>query len=164
VSGPVITDPTCGAFRRLRPESLVDGRVHRFVVGEDTRVRVLDADDAARELGDPFATVLLFRGIVPRTAGEVLEALEREAPERGAPLFFLPGEGSQIPMSAATAGVERRLRFLVASGVGPDAADVLVSAFHHDEGSVELMAWDRGSGGFKYYQTVGPSERQPCIG
>ena len=53
MSGPIITDLTCGAFRRLRPESLVDGRVHRFVVGEDTRVRVLEPDDAARELGDP---------------------------------------------------------------------------------------------------------------
>jgi hypothetical protein len=156
VSGPVITDTTCGAFRRLRPESLVDGRVHRFVVGEDTRVRVLDADDAARELGDPFATVLLLRGIFPRTAGEVLEALQREAPELGAPLFFLLGEGSQIPMSAATAGVQRRLRFLVATGVGPEGADVLFSAFHPDEGDVELMAWDRRSGGFNFYQTVGP--------
>lgn len=155
MSGPVITDPTCGAFRRLRPESLVDGRVHRFVVGEDTRVRVLEPDDAARELGDPFATVLLLRGIFPRTAGQVLEALQREAPDLGQPLFFLLGEGSQIPMSAATAGVQRRLRFLVAHGVGPEGADVLVSAFHPDEGDVELMAWDRRSGGFNYYQTVG---------
>jgi hypothetical protein len=157
VSGPVITDITCGAFRRLQPESLQDGRVHRFVVGEDTRVRVLDADDAARELGDPFATVLLLRGIFPRTAGEVLEALQREAPDLGEPLFFLLGEGSQIPMSAATEGVSRRLRFLVAHGVGNEGADVLVSAFHPDEGTVELMAWDRRAGGFNYYQTVGPS-------
>jgi hypothetical protein len=157
VSGPVITDITCGAFRRLRPESLQDGRIHRFVVGEDTRVRVLDADEAARELGDPFATVLLLRGIFPRTAGEVLEALQREAPDLGEPLFFLLGEGSQIPMSAATEGVSRRLRFLVAHGVGNEGADVLVSAFHPDEGNVELMAWDRRAGGFNYYQTVGPS-------
>jgi hypothetical protein len=53
VSGPVITDTTCGAFRRLRPESLQPGRMHRFVVGEDTAVRVLTQDEAARELCDP---------------------------------------------------------------------------------------------------------------
>jgi hypothetical protein len=102
VSGPVITDTTCGAFRRLRPESLQPGRVHRFVVGEDTAVRVLTQAEAARELGDPFATLLLLRGVFPRTAGEVLEALDRAAPA-GDPLrrslFFLVGEGSQIPMT-----------------------------------------------------------------
>lgn len=157
MSGPVITDTTCGAFRRLRPESLQDGRVHRFVVGEDTRVRVLTGEEAAGELGDPFATALLLRGSFPRTAGQVLEALQQQAPELGRPLFFLLGEGSQIPFSAATAGVQRRLRFLVALGVGPEGADVLISAFHPDEGDVELMAWDRRSGGFNYYQTVGAS-------
>jgi hypothetical protein len=160
VSGPVITDTTCGAFRRLRPESLQPGRVHRFVVGEDTAARVLTQDEAARELGDPFATLLLLRGIFPRTAGEVLEALDRAAPS-GDPLrrslFFLVGEGSQIPMSSATAAVNRNLRFVVARGVGAEGADVLVSAFHPDTGDVELMSWDRRAGGFNYYQTVGDS-------
>ena len=160
MSGPVVPDPTCAAFRRLPPESLQDGRVHRFVVGEDTRVRVLDADEAARELGDPFATVLLLRGVFPRTAGEVLEALDRAVPA-GDPLregfVFLLGEGSQIPMSAATKAVDRRLRFLVARGISGQGSDLLLSAFHPDEGNVELMAWDRTNGGFNYYQTVGRS-------
>jgi hypothetical protein len=160
VSGPVITDTTCGAFRRLRPESLQPGRVHRFVVGEDPAVRVLALDEAERELGDPFATMLLLRGIFPRTAGEVLEELDRVAPavdplRRG--FFFLLGEGSQIPMTPATARVDRNLRFLAARGIGADGADLLVSAFHPDEGDVELMSWDRRSGGFNYYQTVGES-------
>ena len=157
MSGPIVTETTCGAFRQLPPSSLQDGRIHRFVVGEDTRVRVLDTDEASRELGDPFATTLLLRGVFPRTAGETLEALQREAPSLGKPLFFLLGEGSQIPMSAATAGVQRRLRFLVAHGVGRQGADVLLSAFHPDEGDAELMAWDHRSGGFNYYQTVGDS-------
>ena len=157
MSGPVLPDTTCGAFRRLRPESLQDGRIHRFVVGEDSRVRVFDADDAARGLGDPFATLLLLRGVFPRTAGEALDQLREAAPDAGEPLFFLLGEGSQIPMSTATEGVQRRLRFLVAHGVGREGADALISAFHPDEGDVELMAWDRRAGGFNYYQTVGPS-------
>jgi hypothetical protein len=132
--------------------------IHRFVVGEDAGVRVLSTAEAARELGDPFASLLLLRGVFPRTAGEVLAALDRETPE-GDPLrqgfTFLLGEGSQIRMSGATENVDRRLRFLVARGVSTVGADVLVSSFHPDEGDVELMAWDHRSGGFNFYQSVG---------
>lgn len=153
-------DTSCAAFRRLSPDALRPDAVHRFVVGEDTAVRVLSASEAADELGDPFAQRLLLQGIFPRTAGGVLEALDRASPE-GDPLrkgfIFLVGEGSQIPMSPATADVQRRLRFLVARGLGADGADVLMSAFSPDEGDVEVMAWDARSGGFNFYQTVGQS-------
>jgi hypothetical protein len=155
-AAPAVT--TCAAFRNLPPESLRPGAVHRFLVGEDAAVRVLSGQEAAAELGDPFATLLLLRGIFPKTAGEVLEALDREAPSGDrlrTGLVFLLGEGSQIPVSAATAAVARRLRFVVTRGMSTDGADVLVSAFHPDEGDVELMAWDARSGGFNYYQTVG---------
>jgi hypothetical protein len=153
-----VSDTTCAAFRRLPPGTLRPNAIHRFVVGEDAEVRVLSTAEAARELGDAFATLLLLRGFFPSTAGEVLAALDRETSE-GDPLrhgpTFLLGEGSQIRMSAATRNVDRRLRFLVARGIGKDGADVLVSAFHPDEGDVELMAWDHRAGGFNYYQSVG---------
>ncbi len=158
--GSPVTDTTCAAFRRLSPEALRPDAVHRLVVGEDSRLRVLDSDEAAAELGDPFATLLLLRGVFPRTAGEVLEALDGAAPP-GDPLreglVFLLGEGSQIAMTPETRSVDRRLRFLVARGVGEEGADVLLSASSPDEGDVELMAWDRRSGGFNFYQTVGSS-------
>ena len=160
MGSPTIPDTTCAAFRRLPPQLLQPDRVHRFVVGEDRAPRVLTGEEAAAELGDPFATLLLLRGVFPRTAGEVLAALDRATIE-GDPLrrgfFFLVGEGSQIPMTPATATVDRNLRFLAARGIGPDGADVLISSFHPDEGNVELMSWDRRSGGFNYYQTVGAS-------
>ena len=160
MGSPTIPDTTCAAFRRLAPELLQPDRVHRFVVGEDPAPWALTGEEAAAELGDPFATLLLLRGVFPRTAGEVLAALDRATIE-GDPLrrgfFFLLGEGSQIPMTPATAAVDRNLRFLAARGTGPDGADVLISAFHPDEGNVELMSWDRRSGGFNYYQTVGAS-------
>jgi hypothetical protein len=155
---PPVRDTTCAAFRRLPPGLLQPNAIHRFVVGEDPAVRVLSTAEAAQELGDAFATLLLLRGVFPRTAGEVLAAFDREPPE-GDPLrqglVFLLGEGSQIRMGAATVDVDRRLRFLVARGVGREGADVLVSAFHPDEGDVELMAWDRRSAGFNFYRTVG---------
>jgi hypothetical protein len=158
--GSPVLDTTCAAFRRLPADALRPDAIHRFVVGEDPRLRVLTSDEAAAELGDPFATLLLLRGVFPRTAGEVLEALDRESPA-GDPLregfVFLLGEGSQIALTPETGAVNRRLRFLVARGVGAQGADVLLSSFSPDEGDVELMAWDRRNGGFNYYQTVGTS-------
>ncbi len=155
-----MTDTTCEAFRRLDPDALQPDAVHRLVVGEDQALRVLTADEAAAELGDPFATTLLLQGRFPRSAGEVLTQLAEVA---GAddPLakaqFFLVGEGSQIAFTPETASVVRRLRFLVALGAGPEGPDILISSFSPDEGEVELMAWDRVRGGFNYYQTVGQS-------
>ncbi|SNS20998.1 hypothetical protein SAMN06893096_102516 [Geodermatophilus pulveris] len=152
--------PTCAAFRQLPPGMLQPDAVHRLVLGEDDAVRVLSAEEAAAELGDPFATHLLLRGVFPRTAGDVLTALDRATPV-GHPLreelVFLLGEGSQLPTGAATAAVDRRLRFLVTRGVGAEGADVLLSAAHPGSGDVELMAWDRRAGGFNFYQSVGDS-------
>jgi hypothetical protein len=151
-------DVTCAVFRRLPPAALAPDAVHRFVVGEDTAPRRLTAEEASRELGDPFAVLLLLRGVFPRTGGEVLAALDRagsEADALGRQMVFLVGEGSQIPFSPDTASVQRNLRFLVTRGSGPEGPDVLLSSFHPDEGDVELMAWDRRSGGFNFYRTVG---------
>ena len=152
------SDVSCAAFRELSPEVLQPDAIHRFVVGEDKAVRVLSTEEAAGELGDSFATILLLRGVFPSTAGDVLMALDRETSE-GDPLregfVFLLGEGSQIRMSAATAAVDRRLRFLVVRGVGAEGGDVLVSAAHPDSGNVELMAWDHRAGGYNFYQSVG---------
>lgn len=96
-------------------------------------------------------------GTLPRTAGEVLEALKAADPALGDPMFFVLGDGSQIPFSPETANLSRKMRFLTSVGNGPEGADVLVSAFHPDETDVELMAWDRTRGGFNYYRTVGES-------
>lgn len=146
-------------FNQLRGLDRV--AIHRFVVGEDREPRVLSAQDAAAELGDPFATLLLLRGVFPKTAGEVLGALDEATPQGDVlrrTRFFLLGEGSQIPVTPQTAGVQRNLRFLAARGDDPkNGPDILLSAFHPDESDVELMAWDRAHGGFNFYRTVGDS-------
>ena len=140
-----MADETCRVFRRLDPADLTPGAIHRFVVGEDTGPRVLSQHEASRELGDPFATLVLLQGTFPRTAQEVLSALDAAA-SPGDPLrtrmFFLVGEGSQIPHTQETEAVRRNLRFLVSTGaLGADGPDLLLSSFHPDETDVELMAW-----------------------
>lgn len=151
---------SCKVFRRLDPAALTPDSIHRLVVGEDTSLRVLTQTEATVELGDPFATMLLLRGTFPRTAGEVLAAFEQltgtDDPPKG-PMFFLVGDGSQIPVTPETVDLARNMRFLVTLGNGPEGADVLFSSFQPEEGDVELMAWDRATGGFNYYQTVGDS-------
>jgi hypothetical protein len=143
MTASAVADVTCAVFRRLPPEALEPDTVHRFVVGEDRSPRKLTAEEASRELGDPFAALLLLRGVFPRTAGEVLTALDQATQEGDAlrsKMFFLLGEGSQIPFGPDTASVQRNLRFLVARGKGPEGPDLLLSSFHPDEGDVELMA------------------------
>jgi hypothetical protein len=148
-----VVDESCNAFNRLGglpPDSL-----SRFIVGLDRRPRPFTGDEAAAELGDPFAQLLLLRGTFPRTGEEALEQLAAAAPP-GDPVAapatsFVLGEGSQLgPDAAPFFGV----RFVVATG-GPQGPDVLLSTSDPTSGFVELMAWDRVHGGFNFYRTVG---------
>lgn len=152
-----ITDISCNVFRGLSAADLADDTVHRFIVGEDAQLLALSPEVAKTQLGDPFATFLLLAGTFPRTAGEVLEALKAADPALGDPMFFVLGDGSQIPFTPETADLNRNMRFLTSVGNGSEGADILISAFHPDETDVELMAWDRTHGGFNYYRTVGES-------
>lgn len=148
----------CGKFRDLSPGSLKPGTIHRLIVGRDAEVKQLSKAEAARQLGDPFATLLLLKGTFPNTAGDILKALDK-ATKPGDPLrtrfFFLVGEATQIP---ATERVARHVRFLVTTGptgAGPDGGpDLMISVFHPDSEDAELMAWDRKTGGFNYYRTA----------
>ena len=155
VAVEVIADESCAALDRVR-QPLHPTTVHRFVVGIDDGPVELAGDEAAALLGDPLATLLLLRGRFPRTGGELVAELKRAADERD-PLqrvtTFVVGEGSQIPFSDATAGVDRGLRFLAACGV-VGRPDVIISTPGPDDRLVEAMAWDRVLGGFNFYRTV----------
>ncbi|MGH2918402.1 MAG: hypothetical protein ACRDLS_07360 [Solirubrobacteraceae bacterium] len=154
-----VTDTSCSVFSGLT-EPLDPDAIHRFVVGQDSTVRTMSADEAGAELGDPFATLLLVRGVFPRTPVETLDKLTRAAIQAGfalprKPTFFVLGEGSQLPVSDATQRVNRNVRFVGAFGSGDSGPDILISTFDPEHGEVELMAWDRRAGGFNYYRTVG---------
>ena len=157
-SGPVPPHRPCADLER-QSEGLDDDAVHRFILGSDDRPNKLSSQEATQQLGDRFAQLVLLKDVFPRTAGEVLNAIEQAVPS-GDPLrvqqFFLVVEGSQIaPIPGVR--VNRNLRFLATVGGGPGGPDLMVSAFDPDHGTVELMAWDLAAGGFNYYRTVGRS-------
>jgi hypothetical protein len=53
MSAPATAGTSCAAFRNLPPAALMPGVVHRFVVGEDTAVRVPSAQEAAAAARGP---------------------------------------------------------------------------------------------------------------
>ena len=68
----------CGKFRRdLGPGALKPRTIHRLIVGEDTKVQQLTQAEAEKQLGDPFATLLLLKGTFPNTAGDIPGRLDK---------------------------------------------------------------------------------------
>jgi hypothetical protein len=154
-----LTTESCAVFNQLA-ESAGPNTLVRFIVGEDHEPATLDAKEIARELGDPFATLLLAKGTFPRSAEGVFEALDQAvAPgdvlSKQSQRSFILGEGSQIPFNDAPK-LDRLFRFVVTRGSAPDGPDLIVSAFVPDQpDDVELMAWDRSAGGFNFYRSIG---------
>lgn len=152
-----IDDQTCFAFEKV-PDGTDRGALHRFVVGEDPSPHPMTAEQIEAELGDPFATLLLRAGRFPRTAEELLAGIDEATPDDDplrSQMSFLLGEGSQLPGGPDAPGTNRGMRFLVVRGSAPDGIDLLISAASPTQGLIEVMAWDRGAGGFNYYRTVG---------
>src|SRR5919107_1747440 len=146
-------DETCRAFDSVAP--LDAASLHRFVVGTDAAPRPMTAAEV-KKLGDPFATLLLAPGRIPRSGEELVETM-RASVRKGDPLkllrTFVVGEGSQLP---GNPGVDRSLRFVVTLGRGPNGPDVFLSTGDPKQADrVEVMAWDRRAGGFNYYRSTG---------
>jgi hypothetical protein len=157
-----MADTSCGIFGTL-DGNLDPKTIHRMVVGVDEHPRPMTATEARRELGDPFASLLLLKGKFPRTGEECVEGIRKAAP-KSSPLrdhmVFLVGEGSQIPFAQQKgARLSDSFRFIVAVGASPggppEGPDVIVSVFGPDSPVIELMAWDRKRDGFNYYRAVG---------
>lgn len=129
--------------------------MHRFILGIDSQPAVMADDEVARELNDPFASLLLRRGTFPTTVKEVLSALDA-ATAQGDPLrrqmSFLVGEGSQVPWSSETAALDRGFRLAIARGTD-SAIDVLVSTDGGlQNGFLQVIGWDSQAGVFNYYE------------
>lgn len=151
-----MADETCRAFDSVAPFN--PNMLHRFVVGADQAPRPMSKAEV-KQLGDPFASLLLARGNVPRSGEELLEGI-RAAVKKGHPLkkrrSFILGEGSQVASTKQSAGVDRTLRFVVTLGEGPDGPDLFLSVPNPKQPSlIEVMGWDRKAGGFNYYRSTG---------
>ncbi len=155
-----MSDVTCAVF--AKNVSLDPVLVHRFVVGEDANPQPLSAAEAAGELGDDFATLVLLRGVFPQTAEETVDAIKAAVPEGhrlNDQMTFVLGEGSQIAVTPESAALRRGIRFLVTLGATsngpPEGPDILISVFFPQQTGIELMAWDHQTGGFNYYRSMG---------
>lgn len=152
---------TTGCRRFFETHDLDPKVIHRFVVGEDPEAKAMSAAEAAAELGDAFATLVLLKGTFPKTAEETVKAVVAAAPAGDTlrkQMSFVLGEGSQIPVNGAPPSLQRSMRFVVTLGAdanGPaEGPDVFVSVFSPDSDDIELAAWDRKHGGFNYYRGV----------
>jgi hypothetical protein len=139
--------------------SLEPARVHRMVLGIDPGPTPMDAEELARELRDPFAELLLKRGVFPQSLRELLRALDAQngAPQ-GLPVqdSFVVGDGGQIPWTEETAGLNRGLRLVVTRSRGSEL-ELMVSAstvIDSDRQFLQVMAWDPDNAVFHYYQRV----------
>jgi hypothetical protein len=149
-------DETCRAFDSVAP--LDPNVLHRFVVGADPAPRKMSPVEV-KALGDPFASLLLARGEVPRSGEELLAKIKAAVPGDD-PLkkqsSFVLGEGSQLASTKESAGVDRTLRFVVTLGTGPEGPDIFLSVPDPKQPNlIEVMAWDRKVGGFNYYRSTG---------
>ncbi|MAC81564.1 MAG: hypothetical protein CML66_26280 [Rhodobacteraceae bacterium] len=146
----------------LRAAGFAAGRapVLRMIIGLDPGpVPLTDADLAA--LNDPFARLILRHGERPMTVDALLDRLdtrsaETELADAAVPdeTVFLLGEGGQIPFSAATAGVNRALRFVVAR-TGAEDRLILMSVDDRPSsgtGLLQVLSWDPGKGAYNFYQ------------
>jgi hypothetical protein len=134
-------------------------RINQHLEGRPDGERPMTDDETARLLNDPFATLVLRRGIFPKNLAEILAALDAHNGEpEGVPdsASFLISEGGQIPFAAGVdKGASRLITVrsrrnnpellissLVPPGVSPRADDLLN----------EIQAWDPVNRTMHFYQ------------
>jgi hypothetical protein len=134
--------------------------LHRFVLGLDVHPRAM-TEIEKEELGDPFAKLLLFRGVFPLSLREVLRELDRVDAGEGLPQqqVFLAADGGQIPWSEETDDLARAFRLVVARGRGDDFRVLISSSTvadgEEDRHFLQLIGWDEEHGVFNYYERRG---------
>lgn len=158
---------SCTVFNTVK--GAPQGSVVRFVVGEDAQPHKMTQAEMDDELGDPFATLLLNKGVFPTTGGEILTAIDGKVGANDplgskSQMSFVLGEGSQIPLPDATPSTNAGMRFLVSRGSGPKGPDLIISTADPNETFVEVMAWDKKHKGFNYYRSIGGAGRWAFAG
>ena len=140
-------------------ESTGGGQLVAFVAGMDAAARPMSDAEAAQKLRDPFATLVLRRGVFPRTLAEVLKALNDQNGDSGSvpqQRNFLVGEGSQIAFDPSATQPNRALRYVIARARAGDTRVLISTAAGGPPGGfLQLIAWDADAGAFNFYERPG---------
>lgn len=135
--------------------------LYRFVLGLDGQPAPLAAEEAVR-LGDPFARLLLLRGVFPLSLRALLAELDKlNGDAAGLPQqqVFLAADGGQIPWSEETKNLGRAFRFAIARGRNDDFRLLISSGTvadgEDDRHFLQLIGWDEDNGVFHYYERRG---------
>lgn len=133
--------------------------INQHIVGQSPPTRGMTAEEIAKLLNDPFATLVLRRGVFPKSLSELLVALDRHnATAKGLPeqSSFLVAEGGQIRFKAdldkggsrlltvrgRNSTPELMISTLVPPGVDPRSPALLN----------EVIAWDPLNQTLHFYQ------------
>jgi hypothetical protein len=133
------------------------GRLYRFVLGIDARPAPVGDEELSAGLRDPFAELLLKRGVFPLTLREFLSAVDahNDKPE-GLPQqeCFLAADGGQIPWTPETAQVNRLLRFVVTRARASDVRLMVSASTVPDsaEQFLQVIGWDASNEVFHFYE------------
>ena len=136
-------------------------KINQHLEGEPGNPRVMTEAEVASLLGDPFATLVLRQGILPKNLTELLAALDtHDNAEGGLPLksSFLVSEGGQIPFKAGLAKGGSRLLTVRGRGRG-NSPELMISTLvaagqspRSDDVLNEVIAWDPTNRTFHFYQ------------
>jgi hypothetical protein len=136
--------------------------VFRFRLGRDATPAPMSAQEVSAELGDPFAQLLLSKGVFPLSLRALLAALDaHNASQNGIPFqrSFLVADGGKVVWTPQTATLRREFRFVISRSKSAGAQpDLLVSASTSIDSEtifLQLIGWDPVHEVFHFYQRLG---------
>lgn len=139
--------------------ALDPGKLYSFVLGLDPMPRVMTSDEMDNVVRDPFASLLLKRGIFPLTLRNLLAELDATGNDpAGLPKqeqqCFLAADGGQIPWTPATANANRLFRFVIVRSQEGDAQLLISASTVLDSTTqfIQLIAWDESNAVYNFYE------------
>jgi hypothetical protein len=123
----------------------------------------MTAAEVSSELTDPFAALLLARGILPLSIRSLLDALNQHNEAiNGLPFqrSFLVADGGKIPWTQETDALRREFRLIVTRAQGSETQqpDLMISSSTNIDSEtifLQLIAWDSTHEVFQFYQRLG---------